>query len=935
MMTVLIIDDQHAAVQAIEAAVRELYPAADIYSASNGVDGIKLGREVSPDIVILDLVLPGMSGFDVCRRMKADPILEDVPVVFLSGSSERKEYRLLALEAGGEAYLRVPIDLTEFMFMMRVVSKIRKANLMRRSAWDKLETLVAERTEALERELTERRLSEERLRKSEQIFESLFMSSNAGKSVTTLEGEINVNQAFCDMLGYSAEELRGKTWQELTPAEEIEPTMQLLSPLKRGERDTARYEKRFIRKDGSLIWVDIGTALIRDPEGNPLHFITTIVDITDRVTATHALAASEMRYRSLIEQASDALFIHGYDGRFTEVNKRACESLGYTREELLNLSVPDIDSEFNLDQARAVWDAAKEGEPHTVYGTHLRKDGTAFPVEVRFGKCNINGEIIFISLVRDISDRVRAEQALRRSESRLVQIAEHSRSMDWEVDAAGLYTYVSQISLSFIGWSNEELIGKMHFYDIAPEEDRADLISGAFEVFDRRMSFVDFENRIRTKDGRTIWVATNGFPVYNEDGEFIGYRGSDTDITKRKLAEESVQRSYQLLQRLTDRVPGVVYQFLLRSDGSSCFPISSRGMWDIYNVTPEDVREDATPVYSRIHPEDYDQTVQDILASARDLTPYHSEFRVILPDLGVQWRMCDAEPERMDDGGTLWHGIITDITTRRSMEEELRAAKDRAEVNNRLKSAFLMNMSHEIRTPLNGILGCLELIAEPDVSTEDRDQLIDIINRSGRRLMNTIEDILEISRIESGETKVSCSEVSISEVLAFLADFFHNQAEEKGLSLHISRCDTQCVDLVYTDRHLFESILINLIRNAIKFTAHGSIEFGCRNSDDTIKFFVRDSGPGIPPDKIDAVFERFVQADTETNRNRKYEGTGLGLSIVRSHLDLLGGRIWVESELGKGSTFWFTIPTKPPDPVHVDIEARRSPFREVGATRSE
>lgn len=924
--TFLLIDDQQSSLDATQAAIREVYPDAYILTTASGHDALALTGNVSIDLIILDIIMPGMDGFDVCRRLKADAHFRDVPIAFLTRTEQRKEYRLLALEAGGEAYLTTPIDMTEFTIMLRIMLKIRESNLERRSEQARLEQLVEQRTQALERELKERLEYEERLRTTEEIFESLFMATNAGKSITTLDGRMSANQALCDMLGYTPDELRELTWQDLTLPEELEDTNLALASLIRGDAKAMRLEKRLLHKDGHHLWVDISAVLMRDAVGKPLHFITTVVDITDRVTATQLLAASETRYRTLVEQAGDSLFIHGYDGRFTEVNRHACESLGYTREELLQLSVPDIDVEFTMGRARAAWDTTPIGQYATVYGTHRRKDGSTYPVEIRFGKCSIDGEEILISLVRDITDRKHVLDALHQSEERLAQITDHSRSMVWEVDPTGLYKYFSHVSREFIGYEAHELIGKLHFYDITPEEDREELMKTAFDVFDRRMSFINYENRIQTKDGRIIWVSTNGFPLYDEEGEFIGYRGSDTDITKRKLAEEKVQRSYDLLRRLTDRVPGVVYQYLLRPDGSSCFPISSRGMWDIYNVTPEEVREDATPVFGRLHPEDYDEVVETIMASARDLTLFHSEFRVILPEGGVQWRMCDAEPERTEDGGTLWHGIITDITARRSMEEELRAAKERAEVNDRLKSAFLMNMSHEIRTPLNGILGCLELIAEPDVTSEDRDQLIDIINRSGRRLMNTIEDILEISRIEAGETKVSRTEVSIGEVFAFLADFFRSQASEKGLSLHVSRCDGPCIDLVYTDKHMFESILINLIRNAIKFTTQGSVEFGCRKSEDSIKFFVRDSGPGIAPEKIDAVFERFVQADTETNRNRKHEGTGLGLSIVRSHLELLGGCIWVESEIGEGSTFWFTIPVTPPEPVRINIDSQKSPF---------
>lgn len=926
MPTFLLIDDQQASLDATQAAIREVYPDAFILTSMSGPEALTLTSSVSIDLIILDIIMPGMDGFEVCRTLKADKTLMDVPVVFLTGSEQRREYRLLALEAGGEAYLTSPIDMTEFTIMLRIMLKLRQANLERRSERERLEQLVEQRTEALERELRDRLEYEARLQATEEIFESLFKATNAGKSVTRISGEVNANQAFYDMIGYSHEEMKGKTWQELTPEEDIERVTQMLAPLLSGERSDARFEKRYIHKSGKIVWADVSTVLMRGPDGQPKYFITTIVDITERVRAAQLLAASEERYRTVVEQAGDALFIYGIDGKFIEVNRQACECLQYTREELLQLSVPDVETEYVEETSRALREAMKPQDLHTVTGIQRRKDGTTFPVEVRVGTCSVDGRKLFIAIVRDVTERLTNETALRQSESRLKEVSVHSKSLVWEVDPCGLYTYYSENCDAIVGWKCEEIVGEKHFYDLTPEEDRAELMETAFRVFDKQMSFVNFENRILTKDGEYVWMSTNGFPLYNSDGEFIGYRGSDTDITKRKLAEEKVQRSYELLQRLTDRVPGVVYQYLLRPDGSSCFPISSRGMWDIYNVTPEEVREDATPVFGRLHPEDFDHIVETIMASARDLTSYHSEFRVVLPEGGVQWRMCDAEPERTEDGGTLWYGIITDITTRRAMEEELRAAKDRAEVNDRLKSAFLMNMSHEIRTPLNGILGCLELIAEPDVSSEDRDQLIDIINRSGRRLMNTIEDILEISRIESGETKVSRVEVSISEVFTFLTDFFRSQAAEKNLSLYVSRCDGPCIDLVYTDKHMFESILINLIRNAIKFTTQGSIEFGCQKRDDSITFYVRDSGPGIPPDKIDAVFERFVQANAESNRNRQHEGTGLGLLIVKSHLELLGGHIWVESEVGKGSTFWFSIPIAPPEPIQIDLEMQSSPF---------
>jgi PAS domain S-box-containing protein len=185
---------------------------------------------------------------------------------------------------------------------------------------------------------------------------------------------------------------------------------------------------------------------------------------------------------------------------------------------------------------------------------------------------------------------------------------------------------------------------------------------------------------------------------------------------RRKQAEEALQKSYDMLDKLSAQVPGVVYQYRLYPAGHSAFPFSSPGMFDIYGVTPEEVREDATPVFSRLHPDDFDMIVETINESARSQTLYHSEFRVILPEKGLQWRMCDAKPSKMEDGSTLWYGIISDITDRKSVENELIQAKEKAEESDRLKSAFLANISHEIRTPMNGIIGFAELLKEPDLT---------------------------------------------------------------------------------------------------------------------------------------------------------------------------------------------------------------------------
>lgn len=268
-------------------------------------------------------------------------------------------------------------------------------------------------------------------------------------------------------------------------------------------------------------------------------------------------------------------------------------------------------------------------------------------------------------------------------------------------------------------------------------------------------------------------------------------------------------------------------------------------------------------------------------------------------------------------------GIITnlisiheDITERKKMVEDLIEAKEKAQQSDRLKSAFLANMSHEIRTPMNGILGFLELLGEPDLGEDVRTGYLDIVKKSGQRLLSTINDIIEISKIESGDMQLCSQEINVSQFLSYYYDFFLPQAKGKGLQLEFVQCKTE-TETIFTDKSKLDSILTNLIKNAIKFTEKGSIEFGCEQKDShTLLFYVKDTGKGIHPDKIDLVFERFMQADNLNTRG--YEGSGLGLSITKAYVEHLGGKIWVESEPEKGSCFYFTIHTSPREDTDPD-----------------
>ena len=268
-------------------------------------------------------------------------------------------------------------------------------------------------------------------------------------------------------------------------------------------------------------------------------------------------------------------------------------------------------------------------------------------------------------------------------------------------------------------------------------------------------------------------------------------------------------------------------------------------------------------------------------------------------------------------------GIATDISTQKLLEKELIVAKEKAEESDRLKSAFLANMSHEIRTPMNGILGFAGLLKEPGITGKEQQEYLNIIEKSGKRMLSIIHDIVDISKIESGQMEIHISTSNINEQVEFIYNFFLPEVEQKGMKISYKNSLPYKEAMINTDREKIYAILTNLVKNAIKYTHAGSIEFGYNEKEEFLEFFVKDTGIGIAGNRHQAIFERFVQADI--SGKNAYEGAGLGLSIAKAYVEMLGGKIWVESKEGKGTEFFFTIPYHMQDHMNIMKDPSQKP----------
>ncbi|MBS3769284.1 MAG: PAS domain S-box protein [Bacteroidales bacterium] len=515
-------------------------------------------------------------------------------------------------------------------------------------------------------------------------------------------------------------------------------------------------------------------------------------------------------------------------------------------------------------------------------------------------------------------------ESLRESEARFRTIYDNTEiglarvSLDYRIEAA------NEAYLEMLGYNQSELIGKYLM-----EVTHSDNIKGNLAMQERlaagEIDHFRMEKRFIHKNGQIVYGILDANLIRDSDGNPSYCIGSVVDITKRKESEQALKESERKLQTLMSNLQGMVYR--CRNKGTWPMEFVSRGCLQLTGYQPEEIMKGEPLDYGEvIHPEDRKfvwDAVQDSIAKN---SHFQLEYRIITKDGQLKWVWERGIVVDRNSSDVL-EGFIMDVTQRKEAEmkieeknealknsleqikkinNELEQAKEKAEESDRLKSAFLANMSHEIRTPMNGIMGFAHLLKKAPPSAEKRQEYIEVIEQSGTRMLNIINDLIDISRIEAGQVDIHPSEFNFNEQLSYLYTFFQPEAEAKGLNLTVTKPLPDDQTLIYTDKDKFYLVLSNLIKNAVKYTHEGSIHFGYLQKGKDLEFYVEDTGIGIPEEKQQAIFDRFVQADMSTGSS--YEGAGLGLAITKAYVEMLGGEIFLESKVGAGTRFSFTIP---------------------------
>ncbi|MCK4671198.1 MAG: response regulator [Candidatus Aegiribacteria sp.] len=493
-----------------------------------------------------------------------------------------------------------------------------------------------------------------------------------------------------------------------------------------------------------------------------------------------------------------------------------------------------------------------------------------------------------IATIADITERKLIELELAESENRFRDVALCSADWVWEVDASGKYIYCSDSVINVLGYSTSEIIGRTPFDFMQPEE--AERISKEFlSIVEGKRDIVNLENRNLDKDGNIHILVTNGVPILDKNGELLGYRGIDRDVTEKRKAEEELNKALIANKTILDSVP-----FGMMIIGKDKRIISA-------NST-------ARVLLGREIEELKGRICHDFICPTRvgkcpilDLGEILDESeRILLNRNGNRIPILKSvTPIELNNEDVLLEAFV-DISRQKRAEEEAKMASN-------VKSVFLANMSHEIRTPMNGVIGMTGLLLDTDLTPEQMDYT-QTIQQSADSLMSIINDILDFSKMEVGKLELEEIDFDLRIMLGSIADITAIRIQDKNLELML-KIDSEVPSLLKGDPGRLRQVIVNLLGNAVKFTSEGEIVLEVDVIRETekrvlIKFSITDTGVGIPSDKLQNLFDPFTQADSSTTR--KYGGTGLGLTISRQITNLLGGEIGVESTPGKGSTFWFT-----------------------------
>ncbi|MFO0891252.1 MAG: PAS domain S-box protein [Isosphaeraceae bacterium] len=803
------------------------------------------------------------------------------------------------------------------------------------------------------RDISERKAVEAALRHSEQRYRQIVETAREGVWVHDMEGRTTfVNARMAEMLDYPADEINGRRIADFLLPEERAAFEESMERRRQGIGET--HDLQYRRRDGSLLWAIVSASPLRDDAGEVVGVLKMVTDITERRRAEQELKASEQKFRELVRHIPGVVF----QLRFREDGTHYISYLSPRVEEFFDLEVP-LDSTgwalgANLlpdDRVRffsSVHQSLAGWEDWRFEGRCLVRGGSVKWFQATASPHPEGDERVWYGLILDVTERKRAEEEIRNlNESLERRVAERTAEIEAMLDhtSVGLaffdrdlrYLRINEALAGINGRPARDHVGR-HIREIVPylAEEVEESIRQVFET-GRTSNVRDLEAPRRVGEPLRWWLI-NYFPVRRDDGFIFSVGVSVADITEQKRAEReltSLNRSLSTEIAEREQAEAKMRRLIAILESSPDFvAIADPGLRIVYAndalFRATGKRIESLTIRDLHSTEVAGSLIETALPIASREGVWRGESDLVTPE-GRAIPVSQVILAHHDQDGRLSHysTIMRDMSEQQQMERDLRDhAEELARANlelaraSRLKDEFMANMSHELRTPLNGVLSMSQALAEGvyGPATAEQAQAFGDIESSGRHLLDIINDILDLTRIESGAMDVVAYEFSVEETCQAAIRMVAQVARKKrqGIGLAVD----PAVSRVVSDERKLKQVLVNLLSNAVKFTDDGG-SIGLVVEGDVsrwrLRFIVWDTGIGIASKDLERIFEPFTQVDSSLSR--QYSGAGLGLALVKQMAGLLGGRVDVSSEPGRGSRFtleldWVTPPHLPgPEPL--------------------
>lgn len=722
------------------------------------------------------------------------------------------------------------------------------------------------------------------------------------------EKVIYANKGIKEVLGYSIKEVQKIFFDTIysRDGETSLKSVERFANIKDGEVASLEWQTK--HKDGRLVWIHSREVVFsRDEKGLPRQILGLAHDVTEQKRKYELLQSSEAKYRSLVENAGDLIFEMNYKGELIYVNATVLRVLEYTHEEIHSILAWQLVSPKYMEDVLYFYRKQFDDQATDSYKELplVSKSGK----EIWVGQsANFEYEGKLIKTIRVISRDItllkKAENEIAASERKYRSVVDNIKEVVFQTDTQGRWVFLNPAWEEITGFPINETIGTS-FLDYIYSTDKVDSISAFQALITRQKEFVMQQIKFLTKNSTFRWVEVFIRITVDKRGHVTGTSGTLNDVTERKAAEQKLQESEHIYRLLSENSRDLIC--LHNLDGT--YSYLSQAVMDLLGFQPEELI--GVSPYSLIHPSDLPQIpIHTRLNASLDAVEVQ-QYRLRRKDYTYVWMETCMRPILDEKGNIInFQSSSRNISQWKKAENELIQAKEEALQLAKTKEVFLSTMSHEIRTPMNAVIGMTHLLLQEDPKPEQVENL-KTLKFSAENLLVLINDILDFNKIEAGKITFEEVDFNLAELINGIKQSLNYKAEEKNIQLKV-RLDSELPLMLIGDPVRLSQVLNNLISNAVKFTEEGSVlvdvmlnqaktssEIAC------IDFEVLDTGIGISSNKLEYIFEQFTQASSDTTR--KFGGTGLGLAITKRLLELQNSRIYVESALGKGSTFYFSL----------------------------